>query len=94
MTSFVPFRNTLKKAPGHTTFAACSLSQCWYCEEEVREALFGLHNGRAKGVQGLPSELLRYAKLEPDPEKPPSVNVLAPVLAVVLNAAFHVGLKP
>ena len=63
-------------------------------EEEVQEALIGLHNGRAKGVQGLPSELLRYAKLEPDPEKPPPVNVLAPVLAVVLNAACQVGLIP
>ena len=44
-------------------------------EEEVEEALIGLHNGRAKGVQGLPSELLRYAKPELDLEKPPPVNV-------------------
>ena len=63
-------------------------------EEEVGEALIGLHNGRAKGVQGLPSELLRYAKLERDPEKPPPVNVLAPILTTVLNAAFEVGFIP
>jgi hypothetical protein len=62
--------------------------------EEVEKALTGLHNGRAKGMQGLPSELLRYAKLEPDPEKPPPVNVLAPVLTEVLNAAFQVGVVP
>lgn len=63
-------------------------------EEEVGEALTGLHNGRAKGVQGLPSELLRYAKPARDPGEPPSVNVLAPILTGVLNAAFQVGLIP
>ena len=36
-------------------------------EEKVQAGLIGLHNGCAKGVQGLPSELFRYAKLEADP---------------------------
>ena len=63
-------------------------------EDEVGQALVGLHNGRAKGVQGLPSELLSYAKLELDPEKPPPVHVLAPILTAVLNATFEVGFIP
>ena len=63
-------------------------------EEEVTQGLDELHNGRAKGVQGIPSELLRYAKLHPEPKKPAPVNVLAPVLAEVLNAAFQVGIIP
>ena len=63
-------------------------------EEEVQAGLIGLHNGRAKGMQGLPSELFRYAKLEPGPEQPPPVHVLAPILTRVLNAAFQVGIVP
>ena len=63
-------------------------------EEEVQAGLIGLHNGRAKGMQGLPSELFRYAKLEPDPEQPPPVHVLAPILTQVWNAAFQVGVVP
>ena len=63
-------------------------------EEEVQAGLIGLHNGRAKGVQGLPSELFRYAKLEADLEEPPPVHVLAPILTAVLNAAFQAGVVP
>ena len=63
-------------------------------EEEVIEGLSELHNGRAKGMQGVPSEFLRYAKLEPEPRKPAPVNVLAPVLTAVLNTAFQVGIIP
>ena len=62
--------------------------------EEVGIALVGLHNGRAKGMQGLPSELLRYAQLESTPGGPPPVNILAPILAKVLNAAFQGGIVP
>ena len=63
-------------------------------EEEVLDGLQRLHNGRAKGQQGLPSELLRYAKLIPEEGKPAPVNVLAPVLTAVLNAAFQSGSIP
>lgn len=31
-------------------------------EENIEEGLLRLHNGRAKGMQGLPSEFLRYAR--------------------------------
>ena len=77
--------------------AAClnvAISEHYELEDEIEHALIGLHNGRAKGVQGLPSELLRYAKLELDPKKPPPVNVLAPILKAILNAAFEVGFIP
>ena len=58
-------------------------------EEEVLDGLQRLHNGRAKEQQGLPSELLRYAKLVPEEGKPAPVNVLAPVLTDVFDAAFQ-----
>ena len=53
-----------------------------------------LHYGRANGLQGLPSELLRYAKLTPEEGKPAPVNVLAPVLTDVLNATIQSGSIP
>ena len=60
-------------------------------EEEVQDGLIALHNGRAKGVQGVPSELFRYAKPEPAPGQPAPLNVLAPIVTEVLNAAFRAG---
>ncbi|CAK0733186.1 hypothetical protein CVIRNUC_000238 [Coccomyxa viridis] len=60
-------------------------------EEKVKESLICPDNGRAKGY---PSKLLRNAKLEPQPKKRASVNVWAPVLAQILNAAIQVGLFP
>ena len=63
-------------------------------EEEVLDGLQRLHNGREKGQQGLPSELLWYAKLLPEEGKPAPVNVLAPVITNVLNAAFQSGSIP
>ena len=67
-------------------------------EHEIRkalgDALIGLHNGCAKGVQGLPAELLCYAKLEPSPEKPPPVIGLTPILTMVLNAAYEMDFIP
>ena len=63
-------------------------------EENVEEGLLRLHNGRAKGMQGLPSEFLRYAKQEPEPGKEPPVNMLVPVITAVLNAAFCSGIVP
>ena len=62
--------------------------------EEVLEGLQNLRNGRASGVRGLPAELLRYAKAEPDPDLPALVNVLAPMLVDVLNCAFAAGRVP
>ena len=56
---------------------------------EVLAGLKRLRNGRASGVDGLPAELLRYAKAEAGP-----VHVLAPVLVDVLNAAFTCGALP
>ena len=55
---------------------------------EVLEGLQKLHNGRAKGPQGLPSELLRYAKVESEAGEPPPDHVLAPAPVAVLNCAF------
>ena len=63
-------------------------------EEAVREGLIGLHNGHAKGMQGLPLELLRCAEPKPDPDKPPPVRQLAPVLTQILNAAFQADIVP
>lgn len=62
--------------------------------EEVLAGLKKLQNGRAIGVQGLPAELLRYAKVEQEPGMPPPANVLAPVLVDVLNSAFLAGRVP
>lgn len=45
-------------------------------------------------MQGLPAELLRYAKLEQEDNADPSVNVLVPALTKVLNAAFIGGVVP
>ena len=56
--------------------------------EEVQSGLQHLHNGRACGWDGLPAELLRYAKGESSP------HVLAPVLKDLLNAAFLAGRVP
>lgn len=61
---------------------------------EVSDGLKRLHNGRAHGPQGYPAELLRYAKQAAQPSEPPPVNVLAPLLVTVLNAAFHSGQLP
>ena len=63
-------------------------------ETEIQQGLDRLHNGRAKGVQGLPAELLRYAKLQQEDNADPSVNVLVPALTKVLNAAFLGGVVP
>ena len=63
-------------------------------EEEVLDKIQKLHNGRAKGLQGLPSEFLRYAKPFPEKGKPAPVNILAPVLTDVLNATFQSGSIP
>ena len=61
---------------------------------EVRQRLDRLHNGRAKGMRGLPAELLRYAKVACEPGVVPPENVLVPVLTKVLNAAFANGTVP
>ena len=63
-------------------------------EKEVHDGLIALHNGRAKGMQGVPSELFRYAKLQPEPNKPALVNVPGPIVSQVLNAAFQAGIIP
>ena len=39
-------------------------------------------------------ELFRNTELEPKPHDSPAVDVLAPVLTAVLNAAFQVGVIP
>ena len=61
---------------------------------EGLEGLQKLHNGRAKGPQGLPSELLRYAKLDSKAGAPPPNHVLAHALVDVLNCAFREGRIP
>jgi hypothetical protein len=62
---------------------------------EVRYALQHLHNGRALGLSGLPSELLRYARPLPPPEGAPQPpDPLLPLLAQLLTAAFQAGCLP
>ena len=58
---------------------------------EVLEGLQKLQNGRAKGPQRLPSELLRYARLECEAGATPPNNVLVPALVALLNCAFREG---
>ena len=66
-----------------------------FSEGEVEEGvLLRLHNGRAKGMQRVPPEFLRYAKLEPKPGKEPCVNMLVPVITSVLSASFRSGFVP
>ena len=62
--------------------------------QEVLTGLRKLRNGRATGVHGLPAELLRYARAGAVPGSPAPVNVLAPVLAGVLDAAFTSATVP
>ena len=73
--------------------AAVSLNEP-ICALEVTAALQKLHNGRAKGMQGIPAEFLRYAKFPPEAGTPPPDNVLVPALVQVLNAAFQEGAVP
>lgn len=61
---------------------------------EVQSGLDKLHNGKATSILGLPSELLRYAKLHPEAWANPQVHVLVPALSKVLNTAFQHGYIP
>jgi exonuclease III len=63
-------------------------------EEEVLAALHQLHNGRAPGFHGYPSELLRAAQPDRLPGEPPEPHILAPVLTRVLDLAFQTGVFP
>ena len=63
-------------------------------EGEVLDGLHQLHNGRAAGLHGYPSELLRAAQPIPLPGEAPQPHVLAPVLVRVFNAAFDAGHLP
>ena len=59
--------------------------------KDVTAGLQRLRSGRAKGKQGLPAELLKYAHAQYQPGQPPSPNKLAHVLVGVLNCAFQAG---
>ena len=59
--------------------------------EEVKEGLTRLHNGGAKGRQGLASEFLRYAQPEQKKGEPQPEHALLPSMTAVLNAAFSHG---
>ena len=72
--------------------AACLLDPI--SEAEVSYALQHLHNGRAPGLSGLPSELLRYARPPPPQGAQPPQNPLLPLLAQLLTAAFQEGRLP
>ena len=63
-------------------------------QEEVQVALQNLHNGRAKGACGLPSELLRYAKLPSTKDRPNPPHLLVPTLTVLINSLFRQGAVP
>ena len=62
--------------------------------EEVAEGLARLHNGRAKGPQGLASEFLRYAQPQKEKGQPQPHHALLSSLTAVLNAAFSHGIVP
>ena len=62
--------------------------------DEILEGLTRLHNGRAKGPQGLASEFLRYAQPEKEKGQPQPQHALLPGLRAVLNAAFSRGIVP
>ena len=63
-------------------------------QEEVQVALQNLHNGRAKGTCGLPSELLRYAKLPSTRGKPDPPHILVPTLTTLISILFRQGAVP
>ena len=63
-------------------------------QEEIQVALQNLHNGRAKGSCGLPSELLRYAKLPSAKGKPDPPHILVPTLTALINHLFRQGAVP
>ena len=77
-------------------YLALSISQpplggsppCTHLLGEVQCGLQHLHNGRACGRDGLPAELLRYARVDSSP------HVLAPILVDAFNAASVVGKVP
>jgi len=60
----------------------------------VEEALQKLHNGRAKGADGMPAELLWYAKGKYKKGEPMPQPLLAPSLTTLLNSAFRQGAIP
>ncbi len=62
--------------------------------DEVRDGLRDLHNGRAAGFSGVPSEFLRYAQAAASPAVPSPPHHLASALRAVLNAAFQAGRVP
>ena len=62
--------------------------------QEVLHGLKHLHNGRATGKAGVPSEFLRYAEPERRPGQPPSAHMLAAPLTKVLNSLFRTGTVP
>ena len=79
--------------PQRSTHAAETLNGA-VTEEEVQVALQHLHNGRAKGPCGLPSELLRYAKLPSTKDRPNPPHILVPTLTVLINSLFRQGAVP
>ena len=62
--------------------------------DEVQAGLARLHNGRAKGPQGLASEFLRYAQPERKKGEPQPEHALLPAITAVLNVAFCSGFVP
>jgi hypothetical protein len=62
--------------------------------QEVLHGLKHLHNGRATGKTGIPSEFIRYAEPERRPGQPPSAHLLAAPLTKVLNSLFRTGTVP
>jgi exonuclease III len=63
-------------------------------EDEVRDGLTRLHNGRSSSTTGIIGELYRYARLTPIPETPPPPHILLPCLHHLLNSAFLLGHIP
>jgi len=61
---------------------------------EVEEALQKLHNGRAKGADGMPAEHMWYAKGKYKKGEPMPQPLLATLLTTLLNSAFRQGAIP
>ncbi len=84
----VHLSNAVLPQPAATLCACAAPLNALFTEPEVRGALTKLRNGRAPGIGGLPSELLRYAKGECiDPQQRPQI-----VLVLALTACSGWGM--
>ncbi len=86
--------NVVLPQPAATLCACAAPLNALFTKPEVRGALANFKNGRAPGISGLLSELLRYAERErTDPQQRPQI-VLMLALTAVLNSALQTRAVP